>query len=316
MNPNMPATNDTTDNATHLSGFSWVEGVEKKMLAILNNPVDALLLPLARIILILFLTYIALRFTGKLIDRIFQLKRIDRKKALTLSKLIKSFARYAIYFIAALTLLFNIGIDPTPVLASAGILGLAIGFGAQNLVRDLISGFFIIFEDQMEVGDYVQVNGKISGTVEEIGIRVTKIREWNQRLHYISNGEIHHVANYNRVQMRPLVPVTVPYESDPELVERILNQVCEDIGRRFAPYLLEKPSIYGVSDLGESGVQYTLMALSHPEQYWMIEREMRRSVVIAFRKHNIEIAYPRRILQPPNSYANPEDSEKTPGWSL
>ncbi len=314
----MPVTNgsvDTTtdaakDSASNLSGFGWVEGVEKKMWAIIHNPVDALLLPLARIVLILFLTYVALRFTGKLIDRIFQLKRIDRKKALTLSKLIKSFARYAIYFVATLTLLFNIGIDPTPVLASAGILGLAIGFGAQNLVRDLISGFFIIFEDQMEVGDYVQVNGKISGIVEEIGIRVTKIREWNQRLHYLSNGEIHHVANYNRVQMRPLVSVTVPYEIETERVEGILNQVCEDIGKRFAPYLLEKPSIYGVSDLDESGVQYTLMALSHPEQYWLIEREMRKSVANAFRKHDIKIAYPRRILEP---HASIQENEKTPG---
>lgn len=308
MNPKMPAI-DESSNTAILSGFSWVEGAEKKMWAVINNPVDALLLPVARIILILFLTYVALRFTGKLIDRIFQLKRIDRKKALTLSKLIKSFARYAIYFVAALTLLFNIGIDPTPVLASAGILGLAIGFGAQNLVRDLISGFFIIFEDQMEVGDYVQINGKISGTVEEIGIRVTKIREWNQRLHYLSNGEIHHVANYNRVQMRPLVSVTVPYESDLEQVERILGEVCEEIGRRYAPHLLEKPTIYGVTDLGESGVQYTLMALSHPEQYWMIERELRRAIVIAFRKHGIEISYPRRILQNGNS----EGNGKTPG---
>ncbi|WP_460417833.1 mechanosensitive ion channel family protein [Planifilum fimeticola] len=311
MNPKMPAINESS-NTANLSGFSWVEGAEKKMWSIINNPVDALLLPIARIILILFLTYVALRFTGKLIDRIFQLKRIDRKKALTLSKLIKSFARYAIYFVAALTLLFNIGIDPTPVLASAGILGLAIGFGAQNLVRDLISGFFIIFEDQMEVGDYVQINGKISGTVEEIGIRVTKIREWNQRLHYLSNGEIHHVANYNRVQMRPLVSVTVPYESDAERVERILNEVCEEIGRRYAPHLVEKPSIYGVTDLGESGVQYTLMALSHPDQYWLIERELRRAVVIAFQKHAIEIAYPRRVLQPPNN-GNSEGNEKTPG---
>ena len=213
MNPNMPVINGsvgtTTDPRTPLPispGSAGWKG-SKKDVGYHPQPGGRPAASLARIVLILFLTYVALRFTGKLIDRIFQLKRIDRKKALTLSKLIKSFARYAIYFVATLTLLFNIGIDPTPVLASAGILGLAIGFGAQNLVRDLISGFFIIFEDQMEVGDYVQVNGKISGTVEEIGIRVTKIREWNQRLHYLSNGEIHHVANYNRVQMRPWFPL-------------------------------------------------------------------------------------------------------------
>src|SRR5690606_41531878 len=119
MNPNLPVTNgsaDTTtdaakDSASNLSGFGWVEGVEKKMWAIIHNPVDALLLPLARIVLILFLTYVALRFTGNVIDRIFQRKRIDRKKALTLSKFIKSFSSNATYFVATLTRLFNIGVD-------------------------------------------------------------------------------------------------------------------------------------------------------------------------------------------------------------
>ena len=109
-------------------------------------------------------------------DKVFSISTIDTNKALTLNRLIKSVARYGIYFISFLTILINIGLDPTPVLAGAGILGLAIGFGAQNLVRDIISGFFLIFENQMEVGNYVEVNGKIRGTVEEIGLRITKIR--------------------------------------------------------------------------------------------------------------------------------------------
>ncbi len=148
------------------------------------------------------------------------------------------------------------------------------GFGAQSLVKDVISGFFIIFEGQMEVGDYVQINGDVTGTVEEIGLRVTKIREFNQRLHYFSNGEISRVTNYNRDQMRPLVAVTVPFETDQELVQKTLNQVNEDLGRRLAPFVIEPFSIYGITNIGKDGVEYTITAVVTPEEYWSTEREM------------------------------------------
>lgn len=261
--------------------------------------IDSLLVPAGQILIIVLLTWLALRNVGRVVDRVVSLSRFQHeKRGQTLARLIKSAARYAIYFIAVVAVLDKMGVPVTSILAGAGIVGLAIGFGAQNLVRDIITGFFLIFDNQMEVGDYVQINGNIEGTVEEIGLRITKIREFNQRLHYLSNGEIHRVTNYNRDRMRPLIAVTVPYETDQELVQKTLNEVCEEIGKRFAPYIIEQPSIFGVTNIQKDGVEYTIMALVTPEEYWMIEREMRKTIVRKFNEKKIEIAYPRQILSP------------------
>jgi small-conductance mechanosensitive channel len=290
-----------------LTAAEWIENVENMQgLAedIVEDPVtnlwmplvDHVLLPAGKIVLIITLTWLALRFSGKLVDRLLNLSHFQQNRGTTLAQLIKSASRYVIYFIAAITILDTLGIEITPILAGAGIVGLAVGFGAQNLVKDVISGFFIIFDNQMEVGDYVQINGNIEGTVEEIGLRVTRIREFSQRLHYVSNGEITRITNYNRDQMRPMIAVTVPYEENQTKVHDTLQQVCDQLTKRFAPYVIEPFSIFGVTNLGSNGVEYTLMAVTTPDEYWMVQREMRKAVVHTFNEKGIEFAYPRQIL--------------------
>lgn len=291
----------TSAHPVHSVGL--IQSMSSRVSAIFQNPVEHLLVPLGQILLIILITFIALRLVNRLIDHILKLSKTDSKRAVTMSKLIKSAARYSIYFIALLMIMDRLGVNMTPVLAGAGILGLAIGFGAQNLVRDIITGFFLIFENQLEVGDYVQINGKIKGTVEEIGLRVTKIREWNQRLHYISNGEITQVTNYNRDRMRAIVAVTVPYESDLGRVHEVLEEVCQVIHKRFSPYLLEEPSVFGVTNIEKDGVQFTVTALSDPQEVWRIERELRKTIITAFQQHDIEVAYPRQILINPPEIA-------------
>lgn len=261
-----------------------------------NDPITTYIVPALKILAIIAVSYIILRYSGSWIDRLFNLRHIDESRATTLSKLLKSIIRYVVYFIATLTILLNFGVDLMPLFAGAGIVGLAIGFGAQNLVRDVITGFFLIFENQLHVGDYVQINGKITGTVEEIGLRVTKIREWNERLHYLSNGEISQVANYNRDQMRPLVDVVVPYEEDQTTVIQVLEGICQKLTKQYESYLLEEFSVYGISNIDDEGVHYTMMAVSIPEQYWFLERELRKTIIHDFKERNIEIAYPRRVL--------------------
>ncbi|MFC4548437.1 mechanosensitive ion channel family protein [Paenactinomyces guangxiensis] len=263
---------------------------------IVEDPVSHLLIPVGEILLIIVLTMIVLRLIDRIIDKVFTLSRMESKKAQTLRKLIKSISHYVIYFISVLTILINMGFNPMPVLAGAGILGLAIGFGAQNLVRDIITGFFLIFEGQLEVGDIVQINGQINGTVEEVGLRVTKIREFNQRLHYLANGNITQVTNYNREKMRAIVAVTVPYESDLDVVSKALDEVCESIGKKYAPYLVEKPEVMGVTNIDQTGVQFTITALSEPDEYWSLEREMRKEAVLTLHRRGIEIAYPRSVV--------------------
>lgn len=270
-----------------------------------NDPVPTYVIPTLKIVAIVIVSYIILRYSGGWVDRLFQLRTVDENRAATMAKLLKSMIRYAVYFIGTLTILINIGLDPTPVLAGAGIIGLAIGFGAQNLVKDVITGFFLIFENQLHVGDYVEINGKITGTVEEIGLRVTKIREWNQRLHYLSNGEISQIANYNRDQMRPLVDVVVPYEEDQENALELLENICQKLSKQHKPHLIEAFSVYGITNIDDRGVHYTLMAVSVPDQYWFLERELRKTIVRDFKAHRIEIAYPRRVLFGPDAENSP-----------
>lgn len=249
-----------------------------------------------KVLFIVIVSYIILKVSNRIIDTGFAMRKLPGQKQDTLSKLLKSVMRYAVYFIAGLTILKNVGFDPMPVLAGAGVAGLAIGFGAQNLIRDIISGFFIIFENQFAVGDYVRINNAFEGTVEEMGLRISKIREWNGRLHHIANGEITQITNYNRKVMRPLVDIRVPYEENMQTVFQKLEDVCQSIGEKYARDLIEKPSVFGITDIENGGVQFTIMALSVPEQYWFIERQMRLAIIETFQDDDIEIAYPRRVL--------------------
>ncbi|MBA4552504.1 MULTISPECIES: mechanosensitive ion channel family protein [Thermoactinomyces] len=262
----------------------------------IEDPMSYIVLPAGQIALIVVLTIVALRFVDRIVDKIFDISRMESKKAQTLRKLIKSIARYAIYFISALTILINLGFDPLPVLAGAGVLGLAVGFGAQNLIRDVISGFFMIFEGQLEVGDYVEINGQIRGTVEEVGLRITKIREFNQRLHYLANGNINQVTNYNRDQMRAIVNVTVPYESDLSKVNEALEEVCANIQEKFASSLIQEPEIMGITTMDASGVTFTLTALSEPDQFWALERAIRKETILVLHRYKIDFAYPRSVV--------------------
>lgn len=249
-----------------------------------------------KILVILFASYLAMKVIARVIDAAFSLRKIDENKNLTLTRLLKSVVRYVVFFMAGLSILKNVGLDLTPVIAGAGVLGLAIGFGAQNLVRDIINGFFIIFEDQFNVGDFVMINNSITGTIEEMGLRITRVREWNGRLHNLANGEIKQITNYNREKMRPIVSVRVPYEENMEEVFNKLGQVCKDIGEKYSNDLLEQPSVYGISDIENGGVQFTVIALSTPAQYWFIERQLRKRIIEVFQSDKIEIAYPRRVF--------------------
>lgn len=285
-----------TLNAQFAAAGEFAVQTKTLLTRIIEDPMSYIVLPVGQIAIIIVLTIIALRFIDGIVDKVFDISRMESKKAQTLRKLIKSIARYAIYFISALTILINLGFDPLPVLAGAGVLGLAVGFGAQNLIRDVISGFFMIFEGQLEVGDYVEINGQIRGTVEEVGLRITKIREFNQRLHYLANGNINQVTNYNRDQMRAIVNVTVPYESDLSQVNEALVEVCSNINEKFAPSLIQEPEIMGITTMDASGVTFTLTALSEPDQFWALERGIRKETILVLHKYGIDFAYPRSVI--------------------
>lgn len=239
---------------------------------------------------------IVLKFTNLLIEQFFSPKPgvktlyLDEKRARTLSSLLHSIIRYTIYFIVGIMILQEFRIDTTSIVAGAGIVGLALGVGAQSLIKDFITGFFIILEDQYGVGDYVVI-GDMTGTVEELGFRVTKLRDGNGILHIIPNGSILRVSNYTRGHMQAVVNVPVPYEADIGQVFTILDEVCVTIGKSM-PEVLAGPNIVGVVDLKLGEVVIRLSAKTVPLEQVKVETALRRLIKERFAEARIPAPQP------------------------
>ncbi|MEW6697401.1 MAG: mechanosensitive ion channel family protein [Bacillota bacterium] len=252
-----------------------------------------------RIIATLVLAKLLINFGGRLVERIFiskPTKFIGDNRAQTLAGLLRSILRYGVYFVAAISIIeIFVPNAAKTVLAGAGILGLAVGFGAQNLVRDIITGFFILFEDQFAVGEYVTAAG-ITGTVEEIGLRVTKIREFGGQLHIIPNGIIDVVTNYNRGGMQAMVEIGISYEENVDRAIEVLKQMSTEFAQTWAEDLMEGPEVLGVVRFGESDVVIRVTAKTKPMRQWEIERQLRKRIKEVFDSEGIEIPYPRRVL--------------------
>ena len=251
------------------------------------------------IIKILVIAFIGIKIGDILISRFYKLQtkgkiQLPERKIGTLMSLTKNILRYVIYFIAAASILKIFNIDMTSILAVAGIGSLAIGFGAQNLVKDVISGFFVIFEDQFGVGDYITINN-FSGLVEEVGLRTSKIRDFSGDLHIIPNGEIKTVTNHTRGSMRALVNVGVPYEEDVDKITNVLKQICEDI-KKSRNDIIDGPSVLGITDFQDSQVLITIVAKTEPMKQWEVEREIRYRIKKVFDQEKIAFPYPHRDI--------------------
>ncbi|KUK08576.1 MAG: MscS Mechanosensitive ion channel [Caldanaerobacter subterraneus] len=247
------------------------------------------------IIKILVIAFIGIKIGDILISRFYKLHtkgkiQLPERKIGTLMSLTKNILRYVIYFIAAASILKIFNIEMTSILAVAGIGSLAIGFGAQNLVKDVISGFFIIFEDQFEVGDYITINN-FSGLVEEVGLRISKIRDFSGDLHIIPNGEIKTVTNHTRGSMRALVNVGIPYEEDIDRIINVLTQICEDI-KKSRNDVIEGPTVLGITDFQDSQVLITIIAKTEPMKQWEVERDIRYRIKKVFDREKITFPYP------------------------
>jgi small conductance mechanosensitive channel len=251
-------------------------------------------------IFILILARYSLNVGIKLIDKFIctnteRLTLLQENKAKTLSALLKSLWRYTIYALTIVLVLSRLQImDVAPILAGAGILGLAVGFGAQNLVRDIISGFFIILEDQFSVGDFI-TTGAYSGIVEELGLRITRIRDFSGELHIIPNGSIEAVTNRTRGNMRAMIDVGVAYEEDIDHVLAVLEERMRQYGEEDAD-VVEGPTVLGVVDLADSSVEIRIMAHTVAMTQWRVERDMRRAIKVKFDELGIEIPYPRKVV--------------------
>lgn len=250
---------------------------------------------------ILIVSNIIVRIGNSLIGRIFaspanksRSMAVDESRAKTLSGLLKNALRYAMGIIALLMVLDLFGIDTKALLGGAAVLGLTISFGAQNLVRDVISGFFIIYERQYDVGEYVNIAG-VSGVVEQVGLRTTVLRDWSGEVHTVPNGLIDKTTNSSRSASRALVEVTVPYSQDLEKVTQVMEGVC-DAAKRELESIVEGPTVLGVSKLGESGATFLIWAKTEPLSQWGVERYLRFRLKEALDAASIEISYPRLVV--------------------
>ncbi len=252
-----------------------------------------------RIAVIIGLVYIAIKLFNKIIDKSLERRKkikfgIDEKKANTLAGILKNIIKYVFYFLGIIGVLDLFGIETSSLIATAGIGGLAIGFGAQSLVKDVITGFFIVFEEQFNVGDYVQI-GEYEGIVEEIGLRVTKVRDFSGELHIIPNSNIIVVTNKTTGAMRALVEVNIPYNEDVNKVINILEEVCDEV-RNSSNDLIEGPNVLGISDLGEYNTKLTIIAKTKAMAQWEVEREIRKKIKDAFEREEIQQPYPKIVI--------------------
>lgn len=197
------------------------------------------------------------------------------KRAQTMAALLKSILRYAVYFIAGVTILGLFGVQTGALLAGAGVVGLAVGFGAKNLIQDIITGFFILFEDQFAVGEYISTSG-VSGIVEEVGLRVTRLKDLGGQVHYVPNGKISQVTNHSRDSLQAAVDISIAYEEDLNRAVQILEQAGNRLAREWADLITAGPEVLGVVALSPGEVTIRLSARARPLLHWKVERELRK----------------------------------------
>ncbi len=251
-----------------------------------------------KIIAIIILFRISMKIAKRMVDGIFRKRQsrhfqMDARRINTLRTLMHNTIDYTGNFIMILLILSQIDIKLGPLLAGAGVVGLAIGFGAQNLVRDIITGFFIIFEDQFGVGDYI-TTGNFSGTVEQIGLRITKIKGVTGEIHIIPNGSIVEVTNFSTSNAIAIVDVGIAYEENIEKAVSVLKEIVKETAPEL-DMLVGEPIVLGVQQLGASEILLRVTAECLPMQQYHVERVLRANIKKGFDEHGIEIPYPKMV---------------------
>jgi small conductance mechanosensitive channel len=219
------------------------------------------------------------------------------KRALTLAGIVKTVGTTVIVIIATMMGLQEFGLNITPIIAGAGVVGLAVGFGAQSLIKDVIAGFFIILEGQFAVGDVIKT-GEISGHVERLNLRVTILRDFNSgAVHFIPNSELKVVSNLTKEWSRVALDIGVAYHEDIDRVVVVLQRIGQELAQdqRVGPLILEPPEVLGIESFGESQVTIKVLVKTLPQRQWEVAREFRRRIKATFGKEGIEMPYPTRV---------------------
>lgn len=256
---------------------------------------------------IIIITFITNRFVHVGIERVVQRmvtnkngqlsKEAEEKRERTLSKILSGTARIIIWIFALLLVLSEIGIDIGPLIAGAGVIGLAVGFGGQYLVKDIFTGLFIILENQYRVGDTVEICG-IAGTVEDISLRVTVLRDLDGVVHHIPHGEVTTVSNKSKGFSRINVDIGVGYGVNINTARDIINKVGKEMleDEVWKHDIIEAPHFLRVQDLGDSAVILKIVGDTRPSRQFAVAGEVRKRVKEAFDEAKIEIPFPQIVV--------------------
>lgn len=229
-----------------------------------------------------------------------------KKRADTLSSILVTITGIIILIVAIFTILPEFGVNVTTLIAGVGVGGLAIAFAAQNLVRDFITGFFILFEDQYRVGDVVTIAG-IGGAVEEIGLRRTVLRDLDGVVHSVPNGKVEVSSNMTKKFARVNLDISVGYGEKLENVKEVINAVCKQMAEdpKWKEDFITTPTVVGVNKLGDSGIDIKIMGDTKPSRQWDVTRELRLRIKNTFDSEGIEIPWPHTKVYFGNSPTSP-----------
>ncbi|MBU8906766.1 mechanosensitive ion channel family protein [Desertibacillus haloalkaliphilus] len=259
--------------------------------------ISGALVIILQILLLIIIFLIAKAIGKKLITTSFtkmaEQRQMTAGRMKTLQKLAINVFSYALIFIFFTILIGIFGLDIAPLIAGAGIIGLAIGFGAQGLVSDIVTGFFLLLEKQIEVDDYVTMAG-VDGVIEEVGLRTTQLRGFDGTLHFIPNREISNVSNHSRGNMRALVDISISYDDDIDQAIDVLQKACDDVARQDES-IKEGPNVIGVQSFGSSDVVIRVIAKTENMSQWAVERQLRKAMKEALNENGIEIPFPHQV---------------------
>jgi moderate conductance mechanosensitive channel len=256
-----------------------------------------------KILLMLVIAVVVLRLVHKLTLGMVALRTrrlppgIHAQQIQTLASVINSVASFVVWFVATLTILARLGLNLGPLLASAGIAGLAIGFGAQTLVKDFINGFFVLLEDQYNIGDAVKLAG-VKGTVEDMTLRRTVLRDDDGTVHIIPNSQVQIVSNMTRDWAQVALHVSVAYTEPSDKIIDVLKQVGEEIRHdpQFEDDIVADIQVPGIDRVGNGEAEYLVLVKTRPRKQFAVTREFRRRIKECFEKNKIQAGLPGRVF--------------------
>jgi small conductance mechanosensitive channel len=254
-----------------------------------------------KILFVVLMAFVLVRIFRAIVDKMVSLQErrasgIRSQQVRTLAAVVNSVGVFVVVFVSTLMILGTLGLNVGPLLASAGVVGLAIGFGAQTLVKDVINGFFILLENQYDVGDVVRIAG-VKGTVENMSLRHTTLRDDDGTVHIVPNSAILIVSNTTRDWSQITLKVVVAYSEPSERIVALLKQLGEEIRHdpAYAEDVVSEIQVPGIDRVGNGEAEYLVLIKTRPSKQYAVSRELRRRIKECFNKNNIQTAGPGKV---------------------